>query len=260
LGSSQEPQGAHAHAEKEPPRAVSGVGDEQTCEAKQNPKKSNWVEKGTLGVLFLTFVAACYAGYEADRLANLTQTLVSDGAEAAATQLRAYVGIVGVDVGSDDNINNGDLHESDAGYVFPDYIKLTLKNFGATTAFDVFDYMTVAAFPYGTGPRDDFIFPDTPATFSLNLPHPIIETGTIDHEQTFVDRHVLRKKDVAAFTAAKAKGNAIYIWGHINICDIYNRKWIRNYAFAYVPWEKPGRQFEPFGHHHQNEYQEGDCQ
>jgi hypothetical protein len=54
----------------------------------ESRKKPSWVEKGTLIVLALTFLAALFAGYEANRLANLTNTAVND-AESAATKQKA---------------------------------------------------------------------------------------------------------------------------------------------------------------------------
>jgi len=53
-------------------------GDNNTSTAEHNPYLPNWVEQGTLVVLFLAFLAACYAGYEADRLAAATESALSD--------------------------------------------------------------------------------------------------------------------------------------------------------------------------------------
>jgi hypothetical protein len=55
--------------------------------AKQPPKPPNWVEKGTLLVLIFTFFAAVYAGVEAGRLADLTQSAMTD-AKALSDQQR----------------------------------------------------------------------------------------------------------------------------------------------------------------------------
>jgi hypothetical protein len=52
-------------------------------EAKDQP---NWVEKWTLVVLFLAFIAATYAGYEANRLADLTQIVIDDAAKVSKQQ------------------------------------------------------------------------------------------------------------------------------------------------------------------------------
>jgi hypothetical protein len=49
----------------------------------EHPDKPNWVEKGTLIVLGFTLLAACFAGYEAGRLADLTHDMERD-AQAAA--------------------------------------------------------------------------------------------------------------------------------------------------------------------------------
>lgn len=56
--------------------------------SQEERKKPNWVEKGTLIVLFFTFCAAIYAGIEAHRLAEWTKTAVGD-AETVATQQSA---------------------------------------------------------------------------------------------------------------------------------------------------------------------------
>jgi hypothetical protein len=49
-------------------------------------KEPSWAEKGTLVILTCTFLAAIYAGYEANRLANLTETAVSDSETTATRQ------------------------------------------------------------------------------------------------------------------------------------------------------------------------------
>jgi hypothetical protein len=52
----------------------------------EDSKKPSWVEKGTLLVLTLTLLAAGYAGYEANRLAELTRIAVSDAESTGAQQ------------------------------------------------------------------------------------------------------------------------------------------------------------------------------
>jgi hypothetical protein len=51
-------------------------------------KEPHWVEKGTLIVLFLTFFAALFAGYEARRLADLTDTAVTDTQRISTQQAK----------------------------------------------------------------------------------------------------------------------------------------------------------------------------
>jgi hypothetical protein len=71
---------------KEPKRPVILRPNQETYKSRRNPDPPNWVEKWTLIVLVLTFFAACYAGYEADRLATDTETTISRADSAAETQ------------------------------------------------------------------------------------------------------------------------------------------------------------------------------
>jgi hypothetical protein len=57
--------------------------------SQRSRKESNCVENGTLLVLFFTFLAAVYAGYEAKRLADATGVSISDARSATAKQMGA---------------------------------------------------------------------------------------------------------------------------------------------------------------------------
>ena len=73
-----------------PPTATSIVGAESQRDNTTNrsPEPPSWVEISTLIVLTLTLAAACLAGYEASRLADLTQIAINDARHAADQQQR----------------------------------------------------------------------------------------------------------------------------------------------------------------------------
>jgi hypothetical protein len=62
-----------------------------------NRNKPNWVDKGVLFVLFLTFVAACMAAYQAWNLSILTGSALEDNREQFATLSRAAVSLKDID-------------------------------------------------------------------------------------------------------------------------------------------------------------------
>ncbi|MHB8624439.1 MAG: hypothetical protein ACYC9J_10885 [Sulfuricaulis sp.] len=68
----------HDHANGESQRTVRRDADDHSSQHQNSPDPPNWVEKGTLIVLAFTLFAACIAGYEAGRLADLTQTVIND--------------------------------------------------------------------------------------------------------------------------------------------------------------------------------------
>jgi len=117
--------GEHHNRSNDKQQRTSGSnGNNETNQAKRRPNKPNWVDKGTLIVLLFTLGAACYAGYEADRLADGTDRLVASAGDTAKRQLRAYVGILPGDVE-----NFGDVANQSFTFI--------RKNYGATPAYDV---------------------------------------------------------------------------------------------------------------------------
>ena len=87
----EQSEGGKDHAEQKRDGSVIVTNDNRHIypqTTKEERKKPNWVEKGTLFVLTLTLIAAGYAGFEAHRLAELTKKAVFDS-ERTATQQTA---------------------------------------------------------------------------------------------------------------------------------------------------------------------------
>jgi hypothetical protein len=96
------------------------------------PRRRDWLELATLGVLTATLLAAGYAAYEGSVLSSATNDLVKTQATNAHREVRAYVGVMPGDVE-----NFGDRQAQ----------KFTLirKNYGTSPAYNVFVRPTLAA-------------------------------------------------------------------------------------------------------------------
>jgi hypothetical protein len=234
------------------PRSEKHAPESAAKNSKPNAGNKHWLEYLTAGLAFIAAIGGIAAA-----VAGGYQGWVARNAEQR--QLRAYVGIDKIELINDPSIQNGSIAEGQAGYVFPDYLTVTMKNFGVTTAFYVSDYINFGLFPFGTQAPSDFAFADFPESFPANQPHPNIGSTTLDRDQMYPGKHALRKRSVQEFKIAGRKEQVLYLWGHINYCDIYNRKWIRNFAFIYEPWLGVGHEFESINRH-QGEHQDGNCE
>jgi hypothetical protein len=81
----QQPDGEDYQPEDESPFGVPLHPKIQTGDHDADPKQPNWVEKWTFYVLLFGALAACVAAYEAGKLANDTETALSDARIAALT-------------------------------------------------------------------------------------------------------------------------------------------------------------------------------
>jgi hypothetical protein len=80
---------ADAHTQKEYPSSTIITNNNRNDHPDKSQSRShppNWVEKGTLFVLTLTLLAAGYAGYQANRLADLTNQAISDNRDVTKDQ------------------------------------------------------------------------------------------------------------------------------------------------------------------------------
>ncbi|MFY9759000.1 MAG: hypothetical protein WAK32_01150 [Xanthobacteraceae bacterium] len=168
--------------------------------AQENGKKPNWVEKGTLIVLFLTLGAALFAGFEAYRLADSTEN-------TAKEQLRAYV-----DIGTS---------RCAVRFVKPDQPKafctVVVKNFGLTPS-------NYVAFIARTVVRE------MPLDESKPLPPPTrnpllsrLPPGGVIDEGVPTEEDVLTADQVTSYTNGTG---AIYSYGDITFDDEFRRRCI----------------------------------
>jgi hypothetical protein len=190
-------------------------GNPDTDTAKHSPEPPNWVDKGTLVVLILAFLAAIYAGYEASRLADGTDRLVTTADDSAKRQLRAYVGIVPGDIE-----NFGDREKQ----VFT----MTRKNYGPTPAYDLIvtsvgQSIIKIGDPIPSGivpPPPDIrgtitLFPSAELPFRVNRIAPTIGADLIS---------ALMQSDNVQF---------VY-WGALEYHDAFDKRHTTNFCFMYA--------------------------
>lgn len=175
------------------------------------------------------------------------------------TQMRCYVGATKVEL-VHDPVEQTAL-EGDPGYVMENYIRVTLKNYGETPAFKVGGKHAIATFAYGRSPPDDFDYEKALMVDQEQVPR---IRGKIDKVRITVDKDQespilipLLNGGADLFRRARAHELSVYLYGHIQSCDIYGRKWIREISFIYEP-SKDAWGFVPFGPH-QSEFRDGDC-
>lgn len=168
--------------------------------SQQGTKKPNWVDKGALAALWLAFAAAVYAGCEAKRLADLTDTMIIEARDTAKRQLRAHVLYDGASI---------NLRKTTAA------IAVRFKNSGTTPAYETTYWWNVKAFtPTEVGKLEFF---DTDK-ISLDIG----SGGALDTN----DREI----PLGDIEEARKGNKIIYIWGLIKYRDVFQRCQFASFA------------------------------
>jgi hypothetical protein len=189
---------ANESSKKEPDGATGSDACEQPIPSHNNPKPPNWVEKWTLGVLTLTLIAAGYAGFEARRLADLTEHLITDGRQSSERQLRAYVSIDKASVAA-------------IGHTLRAVIEL--RNSGQTPAHDLTTRTRVSTHAAG----EVFI---PPPLGDAELSKMIVGPGTIVSPESELE---IPADNTAVLTALQNGTAVIYVFGRTEYRDVFDK-------------------------------------
>jgi hypothetical protein len=125
-----------------------------------------------------------------------------------------------------------------SGYVFDDYVLVTVENFGESPAYEVLvqvNWQLIGDF--GAHPPADFVFPQHAH------PMPASSSQVLDKGNSFTS--TITVADMWHFQVAEAKLSNLYVYGAIYYTDVYGRRWRRQYCYVYEPWRHEGERFVP---------------
>ena len=172
-------------------------------------------------------------------------------ARTARRQLRAYLGLLSIDVDMPHLNDHRYVIPSPPpqGHVFEDFILTAVKNYGATPAFRVSVIVNwIPVNPFGARLPDGYEYPDLNTSPQGAL---FISRGIADPQKEHLG--TITVDSLEAFRDAKSKGVSIYFYGHIDYQDVFKRNWRRDFCFVWEPWRPEGRQLVPY-HEHNEEY------
>jgi len=165
---------------------------------------------------------------------------------SARRQLRAYVGINRLDLEMPNIDKKGyEIPDVITGpFIYKDLLIIDLRNYGQTPAYDVQWYVNwVPVTPFGSRLPDYFPYDD----YGLDVEGVrgyIIEPGRENITRTRIDK-------LKFFRDAIKQETSLYIFGHVDYSDIYNRRWHRTFSYMYEPWRPDGDRFHPDRRHNE---------
>ncbi|MGO8952085.1 MAG: hypothetical protein ACLPWS_02810 [Rhodomicrobium sp.] len=184
-------------------------------------------------------------------LATSTNKMARAAENTERRQLRAYVGMheIETELPNLHQLNYEIPDNIPPGFIHQDFVTATIKNFGQTPAQDV---MTVVNWqpiiPFGAWLPDDFGYRDQD---TLNT---IASAGrsVVDRDSTHFS--TVNLNTLRAFRDAENKTCSLYLYGHIDYTDVYDRRWRREFCYIWEPWRPSGARFVPYREHNR-EYQ-----
>jgi hypothetical protein len=160
--------------------------------------------------------------------------------DTAKRQLRAYVGVAGItfEIASDKrNYNPIDL--STPGLVYPDFIKINVKNFGQTPATGVCCRIQLLSTPLLASPPPEF--PDemrfAPTGANIETRH-YLHMGEVEPIKFGLS-------DANWVWKASRKEVSLFIAGRIFYTDTFGEPHCTKFAYTWEPWHPHGERFVP---------------
>jgi hypothetical protein len=180
-----------------------------------------------------------------------TGRLVSGAEDTAKRQLRAYVGVDEISFNLPHILIPGwkapDPLPPD-GYVFEDFILITVRNFGATPAYELrvmANWQPIK--PFGAVVSPDFVFTDHAGPLRPSA------SQVLDRDQTFPA--TIKVKDLTGFQAAQNRIESLYVYGYVAYTDVYGRRWHRHFCYVWEPWRNEGHRFTPHTENNDETYE-----
>ncbi len=168
-------------------------------------------------------------------LAASTDKLVRGAERTERRQLRAYVGVHEIETELP-NLKTLSYEIPDYGqfppnFIHKDFITIIIKNYGQTPARSVLTVVNWQPFfPFGSAAPDDFDYRDQDLLNTIST----AGRSIIDRDNTHFTTVNLNK--LIGFRDASNKKCSLYIYGHIDYTDIYDRRWRREFNYLWEPW------------------------
>lgn len=222
-------------------------------DSKSDPSLTDWIQAGsaavivflTIGLLFVYGRQTAIMRQQARRMRQTIRTLE----RTERRQLRAYVGVEKIEI-KHPGISKPDIpieEKRAPGYAHEDFVCLTIKNFGQTPAYAVSTQVNWMPTPYPMRLPDGFDYPDIKSAGDGAAP---IQSRSILHkDQTHTA--IIAIFDLAVIRATLNKQAMLYLYGHIDFTDIYNRQWIMDFCYLWEPWATSGITYSPYMEHNE---------
>ncbi|MBI1866714.1 MAG: hypothetical protein HYS06_00150 [Methylocystis sp.] len=168
-------------------------------------------------------------------------------ADAERRQLRAYVGVESLKI---ECLSCSDEKYAPslptAGSIYKDTITVFVRNSGSTPARSVKIRVNWTSTPWGVGLPENFEFRDPDAIKVPGLSD-LTSSGVVHPNTSYENRSGIT--DARAFISARNKQSIMFLYGHIDYVDIFDKPQTTIFCYIYEPWAEDSRIFEPCPKH-----------
>lgn len=177
-----------------------------------------------------------------------TQALLKDARSASSKDLRAYVGIETIDFVLPNIKKSKDkVWDGKGAYTFHDFLRPRIKNYGKTPASNMLCWTNWVNVP-GIGVRlpDDFAFDDFDS-IAVEGADIVRSRMLLNAGQEYAPLTVVT--DFAPFREAESRTHTMFLYGHIDYTDIYEKTWQHDFCFVYAPSLPPPAHLTRYDQH-----------
>lgn len=185
-----------------------------------------------------------FALAETQKAGNSTSRMVRLMESVAQHQLRAYIGIEKIGFTSK---NSQKPRLISSGITIEDLIIITIKNYGSTSAYDVRTSVNLVATTAGDKLPDDFLYKDIKS--SIPDQDSYTEPVIIEPDRSHIVRCPYNSEFRKKIDEANMKKIGLFVYGHIDYSDVFNRRWERTFCFRYTPHAGPKDKFTCYERH-----------
>jgi hypothetical protein len=195
---------------------------------------------------FAVLVAAL-AAFASAGAAGTGAWQASIASDTEKRQLRAYVGVESLKVECPScNDANYVAVIPVPGAIIKDFILVTVRNSGTTPARKLKVQTNWTRTPWGNGLPENFDFPDSEGIVVPGISH-TADSNVIIPNTSFVNHGGIG--DARDFISAREKKIVLFIYGHIDYIDIFDKLQTTTFCYVYAPWASDEKMFMPYYKH-----------
>lgn len=209
-----------------------------------------------LGSTLLAAFATAWAAFAAAQAARSARDSIEFGRSASRRELRAYVGVVELELLGPDLNNNAYVPQDSslAGVTCRNLLGVTVKNFGETPARDVVVYAYWFAVPFPGRLPEGFFGANDTDTVDVNDVRTTTSKFMLDRGQTHLSEIPIW--DLTVWKLANNSTLNLYVYGRIYYTDAYGRTRRRFFCSGWIP-QSPKAKFIPYQEYNGEDDREG---
>lgn len=162
-----------------------------------------------------------------------TKTIADDAKKSSERQLRAYVGITITDL----TYGTKPLSPK-PGTMWTDFVVSEIKNYGSTPAQRIIQHLYLWQMPWPQALPADFPFTGEIAEDWKDQP---VSELVLNPQQSYVATNQI--VDHAFITDAIARKTILYLYGHVDYVDVFDKDRRTVFCVYWQPWETGSRRF-----------------